>query len=212
MTVQARHGLQLLVLSLLATSQAVRASTEHYAIDPVHTRLAFQVSHAGFSNPIATFSGITGMLSFDEADWSSAKVDVAIPVKTLQLGDDDWNRKILDRTFLDADTFPDARFVSTRVVMQESGKLRIEGQLTLHGRTAPVRLEATVNAIKRHPLTLRRTAGFSATRTLSRKAFGIDAWPSLVGDDVRLIIEVEATRQRQPDATGDQEDADPQHD
>ncbi len=200
------------VAVVLCFAGMVQAKQENFAIDPVHTRLSFQVSHAGFSNPIATFSGITGMLSFDEADWSSAKVDVAIPVKTLQLGDDDWNRKILDRTFLDADTFPDARFVSTRVVMQESGKLRIEGQLTLHGRTAPVRLEATVNAIKRHPLTLRRTAGFSATGTLSRKAFGIDAWPSLVGDDVRLVIEVEATRQRKQEAKGDEEDADPQHD
>lgn len=212
MTVQARHGLPLLMLSLLAATQAALASTEHFAIDPVHTRLAFQVSHAGFSSPIATFSGIHGTLSFDEADWSSAKVDVVIPIKTLQLGDGDWNRKILDRTFFDANSFPEARFVSTHVLAPEAGRLRIEGRLTLHGRTAPVTLEASINAIKRHPLTFKRTAGFSATGHLSRKAFGIDAWPSLVGDDVRLLIEVEATRQRRPEATGDEPDADPQHD
>ena len=138
-----------LALYLASFAGLAQAKQETFAIDPVHTRLAFQVSHAGFSNPIATFSGITGVLSFDEADWSTSKVDVLIPVKTLQLGDDNWNLKILDRTFFDADAFPEARFVSTRVAMQESGRLRVDGQLTLHGRTAPVVLEASINEIGR---------------------------------------------------------------
>jgi len=188
------------------------AAQEHYAIDPIHTRLAFQVDHAGFSSPMATFSGISGVLSFDQSDWSDARVEVTIPIATLAFGNDDWNRKILDRTFLDAGAFPEARFVSSTVSIVTPGRLRIDGQLTLHGHTGPVTLDARINAIKRHPLTLRRTAGFSATATLSRKAFGIDAWPSLVGDDIRLIIEVEATRQRDPSTTGDDGDANPQHD
>jgi hypothetical protein len=54
-----------------------------------------------------------------------------------------------------------------------------------------------LNALKRHPLTLKRTAGFSATATLSRKEFGMAAWKSVVGDEVRLIIEAEAVRSRE---------------
>jgi hypothetical protein len=58
-------------------------------------------------------------------------------------------------------------------------------------------MEVTFNALKRHPLPpFRRTAGFSATATLSRKAFGIDAWPSVIGDEVKLLIEAEAVRSR----------------
>ena len=188
------------------------AGRHTYAIDPVHTRLAFQISHAGFSDPIGTFSGITGSLSFDQADWTGAKVDVVIPVKTLELGSQDWNGKILDGTFFDAGKFPDAHFVSTVVSIPEPGRLRIEGQLTLHGQTGPVTLDARINAIKRNPLTFKRTAGFSATATLSRKAFGMDAWSTLVGDDVRLIIEIEGTRRRDPADKGVDPDADPEHD
>jgi hypothetical protein len=69
------------------------------------------------------------------------------------------------------------------------------GELTLRGVTGPVCLEVTFNALKRHPMPpFRRTAGFSATATLSRKAFGITAWPTIIGDEVLLLIEAEAVR------------------
>jgi polyisoprenoid-binding protein YceI len=59
-----------------------------------------------------------------------------------------------------------------------------------------VQLHVKFNKLARHPLTFRRTAGFSATATLSRKDFGMDKWDKLVGDEVRLVLEVEATRER----------------
>jgi hypothetical protein len=69
------------------------------------------------------------------------------------------------------------------------------GDLTLRGVTAPLCLEVTLNAHKRHPLPpFRRTIGFSATGTFSRSAFGMDAWKSVIGDSVELRIEAEAVR------------------
>ena len=64
------------------------AETETFDVDPVHTRIAFIVSHAGFSNAIGTFSGSTGQLQFDENDWSQSSISVSIPVASLNLGDD----------------------------------------------------------------------------------------------------------------------------
>lgn len=189
-----------------------QAQVETYTLDPVHSRVAFQVSHAGFSSPVGTFSGIDGELQFDESDWSTAKIAARIPIASLDLGHADWSRKILDGTYFDAGKFPQARFASTAVHRIDGAHLRIDGELTLHGVSAPVSLLATINAIKRHPLTLKKTAGFSATATLSRKAFGIDAWPSLIGDEVRVIIEVEAIRQRDRPSQGETDHADPQHD
>ena len=180
---------------LAALLFAAPASAGSYAIDPVHTRIAFQVSHAGFSWPIGTFARARGSLEFDPKDWSQARVDVRFPIATLELGDADWRDKILDRTFFDAEKFPEARFVSTRVVPEGDGA-SVTGDLTLHGVTQPVTLKVKLNALARHPLTFRRTAGFSATGTLSRKAFGMDKWEKLVGDEVRLILEVEATRDK----------------
>jgi polyisoprenoid-binding protein YceI len=197
-----------LLLTSLAAAPQLRAATESYAIDPVHTRVGFQVSHAGFSNPLGSFSGSHGRLDFDEADWSAATVDVVVPVATLDLGDADWNTKILDATFFNAKKFPDAHFVSTQVEKTGERTARITGELSLLGQTHPVVLEATFNVLKRHPLTLRRTIGFSATGKFSRAAFGMDAWKNLVGDEVSLIIEIEATRQRGD--TKEPANADPQ--
>ena len=68
-------------------------------------------------------------------------------------------------------------------------------------------MEVTLNALKRHPLPpFRRTAGFSATATLSRADFGIDAWKSVIGDRVELRLEVEATRTRKDDDDNDEHD------
>ena len=188
----------LLLSAALLPATAARA--ERYELDPVHTRVAFQVSHAGFSSPIGSFSGPTGTLELDERDWTSARLDVRIPIATLDLGDAKWRDKVLDRTFLDAGKFPEARFVSTRVEPSGDNRAQVDGELTLHGVTRPVRLTVTLNALKRHPLTFKKTAGFSATATLSRQAFGIDAWKSVVGDEVRLIIEAEAVRSRDEQA------------
>ena len=181
-------------LLLLAAAGPALAKLEHFKISPVHTRVAFQVSHDGFSNPIASFSQTSGDLDFDPDDVAGARVDVRIPIATLELGDKDWQGKILDPTFFDAKKFPEARFVSTKVSKTGDKSYAIEGTLTLHGVSHPLTLQATFNALKRHPLTLRHTIGFSATGTLKRSDFGMAAWKNLVGDDVHLMIEVEAEK------------------
>ncbi len=87
-------------------------------------------------------------------------------------------------------------FVSTQVTATSPSNGKAIGKLTLHGITREVVLDVTLYGIKRHPLPpFRRTVGFSANTTLSRSAFGINAWKSMIGDEVQLRIEVEAVRQ-----------------
>jgi polyisoprenoid-binding protein YceI len=192
----------LLLLSFVAgigTAAETYAAPAAYTLDPTHTRIAFRANHAGFSRALGTFTGATGTLHLDEDDWTSARLELMLPIATLDLGDPDWNRKILDGTFFDADKLPHARFVSTAVEKRDENTLHVKGELTIHGITQPVEFDATINAIKRHPLTFRRTAGFSATLVVSRKAFGIDAWASVVDDAVEILVELEATRARTDD-------------
>lgn len=186
-----------LLLCLLASALLplpADAKLDQYRLDPVHTRIAFQVSHAGFSNPVGSFSGVQGELRFDPDDWSASSVEVRIPLATLALGDAEWQARILDPTFFDAERYPTATFRSLRMEKLDDTHGRLHGELSLRGKTQPVSLDVVFNALKRHPLTFRRTAGFSATGTLKRSDFGIDAWKTLVGDEVKLIIEVEAFR------------------
>ncbi|WP_425480662.1 YceI family protein [Lysobacter silvisoli] len=188
----------LLALALCALAPSARAAgPENYALDPVHTRVMFAISHAGFSKALGTVSGSTGTLSFDREDWRSARLDVRVPVAKLDLGDAKWNAAALGAGLLDGQRHPEARFVSDRVEPVAADRARVCGQLTLRGRSRPLCMDVTLNALKRHPLPpFRRTAGFSATATLSRADFGIDAWKSVIGDSVELRIEAEAVRDR----------------
>ena len=194
-----------LALLLLATTMPVAAQSVHYELDPVHTRVLFSVSHAGFSQALGTVSGSTGELDFDADDWSSARLRATVPMARLDLGDPGWNAAALANRLLDAGDHPEARFVSTTITPRDATHAQVCGDFSLRGVTAPLCLEVTLNARKRHPMPpFRSTVGFSATATISRSVFGIDAWPSVIGDAVDLRIEAEAVRRRD---NGDDDDA-----
>ena len=182
-------------LLALMPSFGAAADTAHYALDPVHTRVLFAASHAGFSQALGTVSGSTGELWFDPDDWSSAKLAVEVPLDRLDMGDARWTKAVQAMNLLDTARYPVARFVSKRIEAIDATHARVCGDLAIRGITRDTCLDVTFNQLKRHPLPpFRRTAGFSASTTLHRSDFGIDAWKSVIGDEVQLRIEAEAVR------------------
>ena len=176
------------------------AAPAGYRLDSVHTRVLFAISHAGYSHALGTVSGSTGTLVFDPDDWSNAKVSVRVPLARLDLGDAGWNRAAGGHGLLDVERYPVATFVSSRIEPKDPTHAAVCGTLTLHGVGQEVCLQVTFNQLKRLTLPpFHRIAGFSATTTLSRKAFGIDAWPTVIGDEVELRIEAEAEPGAAPD-------------
>lgn len=185
---------------LLAAAWSAHAQTAHYELDPVHTRVVFAVSHAGFSSAIGAISGSTGRLVFDPSDWTTARVQARIPLARLDLGDAGWNRATLAAALLDAGEHPEATFVSNRVEPIDARHASLYGTLTLRGIAREVKLDVIFNAARRHPMPpFRRTAGFSATGTIRRSDFGMTAWQGVIGDEVEVRIEAEATRAASPE-------------
>lgn len=185
----------LLALPALALPPAALAQAAGYRLDPVHTRVLFGVSHAGFSTALGTVSGSTGTLAFDPDDWSSARLQVEVPLARADLGDARWNRALAARNLLDTARWPVASFVSSRIEPLDPARASVCGTLTLRGVAREQCLQVTFHQLRRAPLPpFRRTAGFSATATLKRSDFGIDAWKSIIGDEVELRIEAEAVR------------------
>ena len=186
----------------LSTPWSVAAAPpapESYTLDPVHTRIVFAVSHAGFSEALGSVSGASGALQFDRQDWTTARLEVEIPLDRIDLGDAKWNAAVRAPALLDTARQPRARFVSSRVEPTGPDSARVCGDLSLRGITRETCLEVRMNALKRHPLPpFKRTAGFSATGEISRSAFGIEAWKSVIGDRVQLRIEAEAQRAAEP--------------
>lgn len=186
-------------LLLLLAATAAQAQSRRYEIDPVHTRIAFECRHLRFSDALGTFARPTGTLWFDEKDFASARVDVTLDIATLDLGDHEWNRRMLKRDFFHAEKFAQARFVSKKVEKTGEKTMTVTGDLTLRGKTAPLVLEVVLNEVDRHPYTFKTTAGFSATAVLRRSDFGMISLPNVVADTVGLRIEVEATRAKGDD-------------
>jgi polyisoprenoid-binding protein YceI len=201
-------------LFVLLLPIAAVARPARYALDPVNTPVLFAVSHAGFSNALGTVSGSTGTLVFDPDDWTTAQLQVSIPIAQFDLGNAKWNQAVGARNLLDVQAHPVATFASTRIEPKDPTHASVCGTLQLRGVEHEVCLDVALNQLKRHPLPpFHRTAGFSATATLSRKDFGITAWPSVIGDSVELRIEAEAIRSGRIDAgdtgSGDVDDTAP---
>lgn len=187
-----------------------RMQPVRYVLDPVHTRALFLIDHAGFSNAIGVVSGATGELWFAaDGGWAGARVQASVPLTRVDLGEAEWNRAVQGKRLLNTEKHPTANFVSSRIEPIDHRRAKIHGILTLRGVARTVTLDTTLNATRRHPLPpFRRTAGFSATTILSRKRFGITAWPNVIGDRVELRIEVEAVRRGQgnePTASAEQD-------
>lgn len=182
------------VLIALSMMHAATAAEAEYAIDPVHTRVAVFVDHAGFSHAIGTFSGASGTVWFDPERPGASRVEVSLPMARMDFGDADWNAKLAGGLFFASKRHSQTRFVSTAVEALDAQHLRVHGMLDLKGVQREVVLEATLNSARRHPMSLRHTVGFSATTTLDRRDFHMGAYPNVIGNDVPVRIELEATR------------------
>ena len=183
------------ILALAAPMAVAQYST--WASDPAHSEVDFSTRHGGVSNVHGRFGSVAATLVYNEADVTKSTVTATIDVSTVDTGVALRDADLKADSFLDVAKFPTATFTSTNVAKNGS-KLMMSGNFTLHGVTKPVILDvegpsAPVESMMDH----KTHSGFSATTTISRTAYGIGAtFPSaLVGDDVKLTIELEIVKQ-----------------
>lgn len=186
-----------LVAALAAAGVAGTAAAETYAIDSSHSQVLFTYSHLGFSNITGRFDTVEGQITYDPAEPTQAKVNVTIPIASISTGVADLDEHLKKDDFFDAPKHPTATFTSTKVEPAGEGRLRVTGDLTMHGVTKPATLNVTVNKIGEHPMAKMPSAGFDATATVKRSDFGIDKGVPHVSDEVRIRITVEAHKAEQ---------------
>lgn len=167
------------------------AAPVSYQLDPTHTDVLFTWNHNGFSFPTGRAAIAKGTLVYDPAAPTQSRVEVELPLAGLDTHVPKLDELIKGEKFFDVDRHPLATFRSTAVVAQGKDRLRINGELTLHGVTRPVVLEATLNKLGEHPSRKTPTIGFNATATIKRSAFGLDAFLPNIADDVQLHITTE---------------------
>ncbi|NUS39536.1 MAG: YceI family protein [Lysobacter sp.] len=184
----------LLLAALLATAGIATASPTRYDLDPNHTQVRFGWTHFGFSHQAGRFDKVDAQFRFDPADPTKSSVAVTIPVASIDTGVPALDEHLRSSDFLDAAKYPTATFKSTHVETAGPKALKVTGDLTLHGVTKPVVLDVTINQVGPYPMGPaggRPAAGFDATATIKRSAFGIDKYVPNVSDDITLSITTE---------------------
>jgi len=180
-----------LVLPFASTAQA---ATETYTLDPGHSYVEWHISHFDFSHPSGKWYA-NGTLALDKDKPQNSKVNVTINVGDIVTGIPKLDEHLKGEDFFDVAKYPTATFVSNKVDVTSKKTAKVYGTLTLHGVSKPVVLNVTLNKEGVSPITNKPTAGFAATTTIKRSEFGITKYTPGLGDEVKLNIEVESTKE-----------------
>lgn len=182
-------------LSIFAAEGANATAAERYDIDASHSGVVFSWNHFGFSNPTARFDKIEGSVLLDEADLTKSSISVTLPLEGLDTRVAKLDEALKGPDFLDAAKYPTITFKSTKVEMSGVNGLKIPGDLTVHGITKPVTLDATVNKIGvfEIPGVIKaQAAGFDATTVIKRSDFGVTKYVPAVSDEIPVRITLDA--------------------
>jgi polyisoprenoid-binding protein YceI len=179
-------------------SASVKAPST-WKIDPTHSELSFTIRHM-VSKVRGQFDAWSGTILADPADWNTASVEVVAQTSTIDTNNERRDADLRSDNHFDADANPTVTFKSTKVTRFAGDSVTVAGNLTMHGITRPVLLRGHLNGITGVPG--KRRAGFEAETTINRKDFNM-TWnrivegSSMVGDEVRIEIDIAAVEQPQ---------------
>jgi len=187
---------------LLSTALAMSGTAAEWSVDPNHSQAGFAVKHMMVSTVHGSFNGLKGTVTYDPAHPDASKADLTIDATTLDTRNDMRDKDLKSDHFFDVAKFPTITFVSTKAESVAEGKLKITGDMTLHGVTKEVTwlVDGPAAAVK-DPKGNRHT-GATATTTINRKDFGLtwnktlDGGGAMVGDTVDLSVEVELVEKK----------------
>jgi polyisoprenoid-binding protein YceI len=180
------------------------AATSTWQIDPAHSSAQFAVRHLAISTVRGAFSKVTGTVVFDDKDVSKSSVDVTIDVSTVDTREPNRDKDLMSDHFFDVAHYPTITFKSTKVEQAGVGKLKITGDLTIHGTTKQVVLDVDgPTAAVKDPWGNQRAA-VNATTKINRQDYGVkwnatmDNGGVVVGDDVSITIDAEVIQKGAP--------------
>ena len=171
-------------------------AADKFLLDPGHASVMFGVSHLGFSKTFGRFNKIEGAFTLDADAPENSSVVVSIDPASLDTNHAKRDEHLRGADFFDVTKFPTLTYKSTSVKRTGDKTALVTGELTLRGVTKPVPLEVTLVNTGPNPMDKTKTvAGFSARGTLKRTDFGMGYAAPVLGDDVEIIIEVDAIKQ-----------------
>ena len=173
------------------------AQSSHWEIDPAHSSASFTVRHMMVSNVRGEFTKLAGSLEVVGDDPTTAKVNISIDAGSISTREPKRDAHLRSADFFDVAKFPTITFTSKKVERVGEGRLKLVGNLTIHGVTKEVTLDVEELTPTVKDLNGNLRVGAHATARINRNEFGLlwnmplEAGGVLVGDDVNITIDVE---------------------
>ena len=184
--------IHVVVALVLGISVSVQAA-DSYTIDSRHTYPVFEVNHLGFSTQRGRFNKSVGKIALDTAA-KSGSVELTIDTASIDMGLDKWDEHMKSPDFFDVAKHPTITFKSTKVSFDGDKVVGATGDMTLLGVTKPVTLALSGFRCGEHPMLKKIVCGLDATTTIKRSDFGMKYGIPAIGDEVKLIVPVEAIK------------------
>ncbi len=186
------------LLAAIAAGAAAGTSAgepARHELDPAHTTVAFLVEHIGYAKTLGQFLRASGGYTFDDESGALSELRIVVETDSVDTHHEARDRHLRSGDFLNVEAYPQMTFAASGATRMGDGMFAVTGDLTLLGTTRPLTLEATVNKAAPYPIGDRaEVMGVSARGMLKRSDFGMTygVADNLVGDEVEIIIEIEA--------------------
>jgi polyisoprenoid-binding protein YceI len=185
-------------LPFLLISQMAWAT--NYKVDASHTNLGFKVKHLVISNVTGRFNKFDGSFNFDEKTGALSDIALIAEANSIDTNEPDRDKHLKGADFFDVEKFKTLTFNSTKITKKSAGKYSVTGNLTIHGVTKLVVLDAEVNGPVTDPWKNVKLA-FTINAKIKRTDFGLvwnktlDKGGVVVAEEVKLEIEGESIAQ-----------------
>lgn len=170
-----------------------------WAIDPMHSEIEFKVKHLMISTLTGKFTGFSGEVENDAADFSDAKINFSAEVSTINTGNEQRDGHLQSEDFFNAAAFPTVTFASTGITKTIDNSFTVAGDLNIRGVSKNIELTVVFNGLMTDPYGNEK-AGFELSGKISRKDFGLtwsvttEAGGIVVSDEVKLLCNVQIAK------------------
>ncbi len=170
---------------------AASAQVQAWNIDTAHTAAQFSVRHLGISTVRGAFTKVSGTVQYDAANPTKTVIDATIDTNSIDTRVEMRDKDLRSASYFDVEKFPSITFKSKKVETAGEGKLKVTGDLTIHGVTKEAVLDVDgPSAPIKDPWGNNRV-GASASTKINRQDYGVSGGSPMVGDDIPITIDME---------------------
>lgn len=170
------------------------SATETWKIDPVHSTVIFKIKHMNAAYNYGRFNDVSGSITRDDEKPENNSLQVNIKADSIDTANEKRDQHLKNADFLNTAQFPEITYKSRSMKKSGENQVQVEGDLTFHGVTKSVPLTLTLTGEGKDPRGGVR-AGGETTFTLKRSDYGMNYMPQMLGDDIHVIVALEATKQ-----------------